>query len=66
MHTLDWTILAVALVALFAACIGTSRLMRGVTDYLVAGRCAGRYLQTLSEGAAGLGAITIKGTIEVF
>ncbi|AHF92640.1 sodium:solute symporter [Opitutaceae bacterium TAV5] len=66
MHTLDWTLLAVALGALFAACIATSRLMRGVSGYLVASRCAGRYLLTLSEGAAGLGAITIIGTFEVF
>jgi len=66
MHLLDWSILALALLALFAACVGTSRLMRGVADYLVAGRCAGRYLLTLSEGAAGLGAITVIGTFEVF
>jgi solute:Na+ symporter, SSS family len=66
MHTLDWLILAVSMSALVIACIRTSRLMRGVSDYLVAGRCAGRYLLTLSEGAAGLGAITVIGTFEVF
>lgn len=66
MQFIDWLILAGSMIALVAACVGTSRLMRGVSDYLVAGRCAGRYLLTLSEGAAGLGAITIIGTFEVF
>ncbi len=66
MRTLDWVILAAALLALLGACVGASRLMRGVSDYLVASRCAGRYLLTLSEGVAGLGAITIVGTFEVF
>ena len=66
MQTLDWTILAVSLFALIIVCIRVSRQCRGVADYLVANRCAGRYLLTLSEGAAGLGVITIVGTFEVF
>ena len=66
MHSLDWTILAVAIFGLVAACVAAGRLMGGVSDYLVASRCAGRYLLTLSEGVAGLGAITIVGTFEVF
>ncbi|MFV0338184.1 MAG: sodium:solute symporter [Chthoniobacterales bacterium] len=66
MHALDWAILATSLVALIIACVFVGRRSRGVTDYLVAGRLAGRYLLTLSEGIAGLGAITIVGTFEVF
>ncbi|MFH1496778.1 MAG: sodium:solute symporter [Verrucomicrobiota bacterium] len=66
MHTLDWIILAAFLLALCLACAGSSRLMSGVSGYLVANRCAGRYLLTLSEGTAGLGAITIIGTFEIF
>ena len=66
MHTLDWIILAVSLTALLIVCARAGRYMKGVSDYLVANRCAGRYLLTLSEGAAGLGAITIVGTFEIF
>lgn len=66
MNVLDWSILAVFLLALCAACVGGSRLMSGVSGYLVANRCAGRYLLTLSEGTAGLGAITVIGTFEIF
>ncbi len=66
MHTLDWAILATSLTALLVACVLVGRQSRGISDYLVAGRLAGRYLLTLSEGVAGLGAITIVGTFEVF
>ena len=66
MQTVDWLILAVSIVALIIACAWVGRLMTGVSGYLVADRCAGRYLLTLSEGVAGLGAITIVGTFEVF
>jgi SSS family solute:Na+ symporter len=65
-HTLDWIILAVSLSALLIVCARAGRHMKGVSDYLVANRCAGRYLLTLSEGAAGLGAITVVGTFEIF
>ncbi len=66
MQTLDWAILATSLTGLLVACVLVGRQSRGVSDYLVAGRLAGRYLLTLSEGVAGLGAITIVGTFEVF
>src|SRR5690606_41827512 len=66
MNVLDWSILAVFLLALCAACVGGSRLMSGVSGYLVANRCAGRYLLTLTEGTAGMGAITVIGTFEIF
>lgn len=65
MSTLDWGTVAAFLVGLFAIALYSKRYMRGVADYLVANRCAGRYLLTLSEGLAGLGAITIVGAFEV-
>ena len=65
MSGLDWGIVATFLVLLLATVLYTRRYMRGVSDYLVANRCAGRYLLTLSEGIAGLGAITIVGAFEI-
>jgi SSS family solute:Na+ symporter len=39
--------------------------MRGVADYLAAGRSAGRYLLTVSAGIAAVGAITIVANLEM-
>jgi len=43
----------------------TRRYMRGVADYLAAGRSAGRYLLTVSAGIAAIGAITIVANLEM-
>jgi len=39
--------------------------MRSVSDFLAAGRSAGRYIISISSGIAGLGAITIVGNLEM-
>lgn len=59
MHPLDWIIVAVLLAGLIFVITGTKRYMQGVADFLAAGRCGGRYLLCISEGIAGLGAITL-------
>ncbi len=48
-----------------SAVVMTRRSMRGVSDYLAAGRSAGRYLLTISAGIAGLGAITVVANLEM-
>ncbi|MEN6310194.1 MAG: sodium:solute symporter [Acidobacteriota bacterium] len=62
---IDWGIV----VALFAFIIGavvlSRTLMRSVSDFLAAGRTGGRYLISLSQGTASLGAITIVGMLEM-
>ncbi len=65
MKFLDWTILAIMYFGILATVVLTKRYMRGVTDYLVAGRAAGRYLLTISAGIAGLGAITVVANMEM-
>jgi len=40
-------------------------LMQSVTDFLAAGRSAGRYVMSISSGVAGLGAITIVNYMEM-
>ncbi len=64
MKFLDWTIVAIMYFGILAVVILTKRYMRGVTDYLAAGRSAGRYLLTISAGIAGLGAITVVANLE--
>ncbi|MEZ6084133.1 MAG: sodium:solute symporter [Phycisphaerae bacterium] len=46
--------------------IRTKKHTRSVADFLAAGRSAGRYIITVSEGAAALGAITVVATYEKF
>ncbi|MDX2472926.1 MAG: sodium:solute symporter [Candidatus Krumholzibacteria bacterium] len=65
MTTLDWTIIVIMYTGIVAAVQLTRGRMRGVADYLAAGRLAGRYLLTISAGIAGLGAITVVANLEM-
>ena len=59
MGLIDWSIVVGLLVLMIWATHLTRKHTRGVADFLVANRCAGRYLITVGTGAAGTGAITI-------
>ena len=62
---IDWLIIAVVLLGMIYSVSFTKGLMKSVTDFLSAGRTAGRYLISVSQGAAGLGAISIVSFLEV-
>ena len=62
---IDWAIVIIVLVGMIYSVSFTKGLMRSVTDFLSAGRTAGRYLISVSQGAAGLGAISIVSFLEV-
>lgn len=55
MHWIDWTLVALPLVGLLALALYTRRFVRGVADFVSAGRCAGRYLLANAGGEAGSG-----------
>jgi SSS family solute:Na+ symporter len=65
MTPLDWSITLGMYVLIVGSVVFTKRYMRGVADYLAAGRSAGRYLLTISAGIAGLGAITVVANLEM-
>lgn len=65
MKPLDWIILLAMYATIVVTVAITRRHMRGVADYLAAGRSAGRYLLTVSAGIAGVGAITIVANLEM-
>ncbi len=65
MAFLDWIIVAGTLVLLAAGVIVARRHSRSVADYLAAGRAAGRYVITLSQGVSEVGAISIVATLEM-
>ena len=59
LHLVDWVIVLLVLVGMIYSVSFTSGLMKSVTDFLSAGRSAGRYVLSISSGVAGLGAISI-------
>ncbi len=63
---IDWCVIAVVLAAMAASVLMSRGQMRSVADFLAAGRGAGRYLVSVSEGAAGLGAISVVGFFEMY
>ena len=50
---IDWAIVIIVLAGMIYSVSFTKGLMRSVTDFLSAGRTAGRYLISVSQGAAG-------------
>ena len=62
---IDWIIILAMVGMMVAGVLYTKNLMRSVSDFLTAGRTAGRYLISMSHGMAQLGAITIIGMLEV-
>ena len=59
LHAVDWMIVLVPLGLVLLIAVRTQRYVRGVSDFLAAGRCAGRYLVCNAAGEAGMGAITV-------
>jgi len=59
MSGIDWTIVLLMYLLMICGASAAGRFMRGVADFLAAGRTAGRYLLAVSSGKAGLGAISI-------
>jgi len=66
LHWLDWTIIITMIAFMAGIAIRTKLLNRSVADFLTGNRCAGRYLLTMADGMAGLGAITIAANFEKF
>ena len=59
MSILDWAVVAVLLAAVGGMAAYTQRYTKSVADFLVSGRCAGRYLLTISAGMVWIDAINI-------
>ncbi len=62
---LDWSLMAAMLVVMLGGLWLSRGAMQGVSDFLAAGRSAGRYVLTVATGLAGLGAITIVANLEM-
>jgi solute:Na+ symporter, SSS family len=63
---IDWAIVAALLIVMTIAAYRTKKYTRTVADFLVANRCAGRYILGVSDAMAGVGAISIVAAFEAY
>jgi SSS family solute:Na+ symporter len=61
----DWAIVVFCMAVLFFGVRLSKKFVKSVADFLSAGRSAGRYMITVSQGMAAIGAITIVGQWEM-
>ena len=64
MSWIDWVIMIVPMIFVIGMGFYSRRYIKGVTDYLAAGRVAGRYVISVGDVAQGLAVITLIGYIE--
>lgn len=66
LHWIDWAIVFFSAFFFIGLAIVTKKYSRSTTDFLAANRCAGRYLLTMADGVANLGAISVIGMFQIF
>jgi Na+/proline symporter len=66
MHWIDWLIVVVPLCAVIFIGYKTQKYVHGVSDFLAAGRVAGRYVVAVSNGEAAMGLVSLVGMFELY
>lgn len=66
MHLVDWIIICVPLGIVAWIAFYTRRYVTGVSDFLAAGRVAGRYVVAVSSGEAAMGLISVVAIFELY
>lgn len=66
MHWIDWLLVIVPLVAVVWLGLRTQHYVKGVADFLTAGRVAGRYVLCVSGGEAAMGLISLVAVYESY
>lgn len=64
MHWLDWIIVIVPVTLILWLGVYSRKYVRGVVDYLAAGRVAGRYVISVGDMASGLSVIMLVALVE--
>jgi solute:Na+ symporter, SSS family len=64
MHFIDWFISLLPVVLVLCLAVYSRKFIRGVVDYLAAGRVAGRYVISAGDLTAGLSVITLVALVE--
>lgn len=63
---MDWLLVLALLMFMIGSAFTTRKYQTSVADFLVANRCAGRYLLGVSEGIASVGVVTVIGIFEIY
>lgn len=58
-HVIDWVIVAIPLGVVFAIAMKARRHVKSVSDFLAAGRVAGRYIVCVAGAEAALGLVSL-------
>ena len=66
MHWIDWSIVGALVVLLFFSLTTCRKYVKCPADFLAANRCAGRYLLTITNAMAAIGAISIVAKFEQY
>ncbi|NIA31984.1 MAG: sodium:solute symporter [Actinobacteria bacterium] len=66
MQLLDWSILIGFAVFISLVAYSTKKYTKSVADFLAASRCGGKYLLAMGDGMAGLGAISIVASFQLY
>lgn len=64
MHPISWFIVLVPMIYIIGMALYSRRYVRDITDYLAAGRVAGRYVMSVGDLAASLSVITLVAMVE--
>ena len=64
MHLIDWLIVILPLALVMFLAVYSRKYVRGVVDFLAAGRVAGRYVLSAGDLTAGLSVITLVALVE--
>lgn len=64
MHLIDWLIAIVPVVVIIGIAVYSKKYVRGVVDYLAAGRVAGRYVLCAGDLTSALSVITLVALVE--
>ncbi|MFA6724450.1 MAG: sodium:panthothenate symporter, partial [Lentisphaeria bacterium] len=66
MSWLDWILVWVPLVLVMWIAMKSQRHVKGVADFLTAGRVGGRYVISVATGEAGMGLISVIAIMEMY
>ncbi|MBM4045705.1 MAG: hypothetical protein FJ279_11365 [Planctomycetes bacterium] len=66
MHWIDWTIVWIPLIAVCYIGFKAEKYVQGVSDFMAAGRVAGRYVLAVATAEAGLGLISVVALFEMY
>ena len=66
MHWLDWVFALIPLAIVIGVGLYAQRYVKGVSDFLAAGRVAGRYVIAVAGGEAAMGLISVIAMVEMY